>query len=91
MNKTITIELPESLTRLWKSDKELTKEMKESLILELVRKHRISFREGASLLDMEYQDFLDLMAEHNIPMTNYEPGELKKEVKTVDRIMETKR
>ncbi|TES92187.1 MAG: hypothetical protein E3J87_05985 [Candidatus Cloacimonadota bacterium] len=91
MGKTISIELPESLTRLWKSDEELTKEMKESLILELVRKHKLSFREGAKLLDIVYQDFLDLMSEHDVPMVDYEPGELKEEVKTIDRIMEAKK
>lgn len=87
MAKTLSIELPESLIRLYKSEKELTKEMKEALVLDLVRKHRITWRKGAEFLGMEYREFLDFMSKNGVPIFDYEPGELEKEVKLLEKLM----
>lgn len=88
MAKTICLQLPESLTRLWKSEKELTKDMKESLALELVRKHKITFRQGAELLGKSYKDFLDFMFQNEVPVFDYEPGWLEKELETSRKLGE---
>ena len=91
MGKTVTLELPEDLVKHWESEEDLSREMKETLVLELVRKHELSFREGARFLDMHYQDFLDLMSEHDVPMIDLEPRELKEELESLGKLMESKK
>ena len=90
MGKTFCIELPESITHLWKSEKELTREMKEALTLELVRKHRISFRQGAKLLEMEYWDFLEFMSERGVPVIDYPPEDLDRELEDLRNLERSK-
>ncbi len=90
MGKTICIELPKSITQLWKSEKELTREMKESFVLDLIRKHKISFRQGAKLLRMEYWDFLEFMSERGVPVIDYPPEDLDRELEALRNLERAK-
>ena len=84
------LELPASLVGLWDSvrakDESLEESLKQEMVLALVRRHKISARRGAELLEMDYQDFLDLMAENEISLFDYEPDELKGDVQNLERI-----
>jgi predicted HTH domain antitoxin len=88
MAKTISIELPDSLTRLYRSEKELTKEMKEALVLDLVRKHKITWRQGAQFLGMSYKEFLHFLYENKVPVFDYTPEELDEDLETLRKLKE---
>jgi len=93
MPKTVSLQLPEALVELWESLKEkepIEQDLKEQMVLALLRKHRITIRKGAELLGMNYQDFLEFMAENDVPLFDYSPGELEKDVETLRKLRESK-
>lgn len=80
---TITLNLSKSLVDLWNSLKKkegpLNEQLEETMVLSLVRNHKISASRGAELLGMAYEDFLSLMAENGLAFFDYEPGEVERE------------
>jgi len=92
MKKKIKFEwdVPEEIfkEKLWKDEKEAVREIKRSTILDLVRRHKISWRRGAELLGITYRKFLDLMGEYRIPVFDYEKGWLDKELKNFPTVHE---
>jgi len=54
--------------------------------LDLVRKHKISFRQGAKLLGTEYWDFLDFMSERGVPVIDYPPEDLDRELEALRKL-----
>lgn len=90
MKETLTLHVPKSLADLWKALKQkkipVEEDLKEEMVLALVRKHRITASRGAELLGMHYQEFLDLMAENEVPFFDYELGEVKKDVETLKKL-----
>jgi len=55
------------------------------VVLELVRSGAISSSFGAEVLRLEYQDFLDLMEAHNVPIVDYRPEGLEEELNLLKR------
>ena len=49
-------------------------------------KHKISFRQGAKLLGMEYWDFLDFMSERGVPVIDYPPEDLDRELEALRKL-----
>jgi hypothetical protein len=90
MGKSVTLELPDSFVKPWKSDKDLGQEMREALVLDLVRKHKITWRQGAQFLGKRYKEFLRFMSENDVPVFDYEPGWLAKELETSRRLERSK-
>jgi predicted HTH domain antitoxin len=90
MTEAVTLELPQDLVKHWRSKRDLTEEVKRSLVLDLMKKHKMSFRQGARLLKMEYWDFLDFMSKEGVPIIDYQPGEIKRDVETLRRFRESR-
>ncbi len=62
------------------------KEMTQTTVLKMVKNKRITTSKGAELLKMPLQDFLELMAQHRIPVLHYELGEIEHDLKTLREI-----
>lgn len=90
MAKTLSLELPEDLIKHWRSERALKQRTKEVLVLDLVREHKISFRQGAKLLGMEYWDFLDFMSERGVSVIDYPIGAVKKDIANLRKFKESK-
>ena len=75
--KELKIKVPDELVRLIGSDEMAEKEAKESFVLDLVRKQKISQGKGAELLGISLWDFQELLAEYDKPMVDLSPEELE--------------
>ena len=91
MGKTVTLELPESLAKHWKSEEDLTQDMKEALVLDLIRKQRITWRQGAQFLNKSYKGFLHFMFENEVPVLDCTPEELDDDLETLKKLRERAR
>jgi hypothetical protein len=80
MTKTITLELPEALVDLLGPPERLTSNVREILVLSLLRAAEITQGQAAKLLGVTRYDILDLMVLHRIPSGPETVEELRQEV-----------
>lgn len=84
--KDVTVNLPEELCELVeRSGEALSLQLKQALVLDLVRQRRISAMRGATLLEMHLTDFVRLMAQHGVPYFNEPPRSPEKLAELFDR------
>lgn len=79
MPKKIVLEFSVELPKGVVITKSVLKKGKEAFVLELLRGGKISQGKAAELLEIDRHTLFDLMAEHNIPMTNFPPEELQRQ------------
>lgn len=83
--KTITIEIPDEIINLLGSEEETVKEAKEALVLDLVRRGKVSKGKAAELVGISLWDLPDLLAKYRIPWFDYSKEELQRDL---DRLKE---
>ena len=87
MSKTLTIQFPDLIIELLGlSPEELEESLKKMIVLELVRKGRLSSGKAAELLGMSRWEFMDLMTEYNVPMTDLTSEELDEQLEILRNI-----
>ena len=83
----LSVEFPESLVAgLWIDEATASAKMKEAVVLDLFRQKRISIRKGAELLGLSYREFLDLLSRRQVPITDYEEGEIDCDLEAFKKI-----
>jgi predicted HTH domain antitoxin len=75
----LDLELPEELLDQLREE-EIEAKVKEALVMELLREHRLSQGKAAELLGLDRHDLFDLMAKHQIPVIDLSPEELRSEL-----------
>lgn len=85
--KELRISVPDEFLSFWGSEKAALEEVQKLFVLGLVRKKKISQGKGAELLGMNRWNFMDLMAEYNIPAVDMKPEELGKGVRNFRKAM----
>jgi predicted HTH domain antitoxin len=80
---TLTIELPAELVDLLGTEEEAKQEVKTALILDLVRRGKISRAKAAELLQLSLWDLPSLLAQYRIPWFDYSEKELEKDLETL--------
>lgn len=85
--KALTIELPAELLELLGSEEEAKREAKLALVLDLVRRGRISRAKAAELLQVSLHDFPALLAEYRIPWFDYSSEDLRHDLEVLQRGM----
>jgi len=83
--KTITIEIPGEIVNLLGSEEEAVKEAKEALVLDLVRRGKVSKGKAAELVGISLWNLPDLLAKYRIPWFDYSKEELQRDL---DRLKE---
>jgi len=78
--KSVTIELPAELVELLRSEEEAKREAKLALVLDLVRRGRVSRAKAAELLGISLQDFPSLLTEYRIPWFHYSSEDLRRDL-----------
>ncbi|WP_447977307.1 UPF0175 family protein [Candidatus Nitrospira bockiana] len=78
--KSVTIELPAELVELLGSEEEAKREAKLALVLDLVRRGRVSRAKAAELLGISLHDFPSLLTEYRIPWFDYSPEDLRRDL-----------
>ncbi|OGL47518.1 MAG: hypothetical protein A2W05_03775 [Candidatus Schekmanbacteria bacterium RBG_16_38_10] len=79
MPRQVVLKFPVELPKEGAQDKQVLKKSKETMVLELLRKGKISQGKASELLGIDRHALFDLMAEHDIPMANFPPEELERQ------------
>jgi predicted HTH domain antitoxin len=75
----LDLELPDELfSQLGKEEVET--KVKEALVMELLREHRLSQGKAAEILRISRHALFDLMANHRVPVIDLSPEELPNEL-----------
>ena len=80
---TVTIELPAELERLLGTEEEAKREAKIALVLELVRRGKISRAKAAEILQVSLWDLPSFLAQYRIPWFDYSPEEIEKDLQSL--------
>jgi len=86
MKKIIEIAVPEEIIDLLGSEEDAKKEAKEALILDLVRRGKISKAKAAELIGINLWDLPEFMVQYHIPWFAYSKDDLKKDLDTLKRL-----
>jgi len=78
--KALTIELPPELLQLPGTEEEAKREAKTALVLDLVRRGKISRAKTADLLQLSLWDLPALLARYHIPWFDYCAEDLRKDL-----------
>ncbi len=78
--KAVTIELPPEVLRFLGSEEEAGREAKVALVLDLVRRGKVSRAKAAELLQMSLWDLPALLAQYRIPWFDYSPEDLQRDL-----------
>ncbi len=81
----VTIDLPAELLALLGSEEEVKRGAKVALILDLVRRGKLSRAKAAELLQMPMPlwDLPELLAQYRIPWFDYPPEDLQRDLETL--------
>jgi predicted HTH domain antitoxin len=71
MSRTITIEIPDQLVKLLGSEEEIERQAKQALVMDLVRRGKISRGKAAELLGISLWDLPELLSRYEIPWFTY--------------------
>jgi predicted HTH domain antitoxin len=75
--KPVTIDLPPEFLEVLGSEEEAKREAKVAVILDLVRRGKISRAKAAELLQVSLWDLPALLAQYRIPWFDYSPEDVK--------------
>ena len=78
--KTLTIEIPPELLEVIGTEEEATREAKVALILDLVRRGKLSRAKAAELLEIPLWDLPALLAQYRIPWFDYSAEDLQRDL-----------
>ncbi len=81
--RAVTIDLPAELLELLGSEEEAKRGAKVALILDLVRRGKLSRAKAAELLQLPLWDLPELLAEYRIPWFDYPPEDLQRDLETL--------
>ena len=81
--KAVTIELPPELLQLLGSEEEAKREAKIALVLDLVRRGKLSRAKAAELLAMSLWDLQALLAQYRIPWFDYSAEDLQRDLQAL--------
>ena len=79
----VTIDLPAELLALLGSEEEAKRGAKVALILDLVRRGKLSRAKAAELLQMPLWDLPGLLAQYRIPWFDYSPQDLQRDLQAL--------
>ncbi len=75
----LDLELPEELFSQLQED-EIESKVKEALVMEFVREHRLSQGKAAELLGVSRYEMFDLMTKYHVPVIDLTSEELETEL-----------
>ena len=78
--KIIKIVIPDEIINLLGSEEEAKKEVKEALVLDLVRRGKVSRQKAAELIGINLWDLPEFLAKYRIPWFDYSKEDLQKDL-----------
>ncbi|MBX3331184.1 MAG: UPF0175 family protein [Nitrospira sp.] len=83
MGQPLTIDLPDELLQVLGTAEEARQEAKTALILDLVRRGKVSRTRAAEFLQISIWDLPALLAQYQIPWFDYSSEALREDLKTL--------
>lgn len=83
MGQPLTIDLPTELLQVLGTEDEARQEAKTALILDLVRRGKISRARAAEFLQISLWDFPALLAQYRIPWFDYSSDALREDLRSL--------
>jgi len=80
----LQVRFPKKWLAFFSSQDTIEQEIKEAVIAEWVRLHKISQGKGAELLGMDRWSFYDLLSRHNVPTVDLNSKELEEGDKIIN-------
>lgn len=77
MSRTITMEVSEELIKFMGSEERIGKEANQALVMDLVRKGKISKSKAAELLGISLWDLPELLSRYEIPWFTYSKEQME--------------
>jgi predicted HTH domain antitoxin len=81
--KSLVLELPQEVLDLLGSEEEARREAKMALVMDLVRRRRMSRAKAAEVLGLPLVDFAQLIAEYEIPWFDYSAEDLESDLQAL--------
>jgi len=81
--KGFTVELPGELLELLGSEEEAKRDAKIAVVLDLVRRSRLSRAKAAELLGLTLWDLPPLLAQYRIPWFDYSPDDVERDLEVM--------
>lgn len=88
MSRIITMEVSDELMKLLGSEEEIAKEAKQALVMDLVRRGKISRGKAAELLGISLWDLPELLCSYNIPWFDYSIEQLEEDMAALRKLEE---
>jgi len=76
----LDMELPDELFAELREE-EMERKVKEALVMELLREHRLSQAKAAEILGIDRHELFDLMTNHRVPVIDLDTEELGNELR----------
>jgi predicted HTH domain antitoxin len=87
MSKRIVLEFPSDVPENGLQDEDAIKKGEAIIVLELLRKGKISQGKAAELMEKNRNDVFDLMAKYDIPMDDFPKEELLRQIDDFEKRM----
>lgn len=81
----LSIDLPRELLDLLGSEEEARREAKLALVLDLVRRGKLSRAKAAELLGLSLWDLPSLLAQYRIPWFDCSPEDVERDLKALQK------
>ena len=75
----LDMELPDELFNQLREE-EIERKVKDALVMELLREHRLSQGKAAEILGISHHELFDLMTSHRVPVIDLGTEELRSEL-----------
>jgi predicted HTH domain antitoxin len=76
----LDVELPDELLTQLRQE-EIERKVKEALVMELLREHRLSQGKAAEILGIGHHELFDLMTNHRVPVIDLDAEELRSDLR----------
>jgi predicted HTH domain antitoxin len=76
----LDVELPDKLFAQLREE-DIERKVKEALVMELLREHRLSQGKAAEILGIGRHELFDLMTNHRVPVIDLDTEELRSELR----------
>jgi len=89
--KIIEVAIPEEIINLVGSEEEAKKEAKEALVLDLVRRGKMSKGRAAELIGIKLWDLPEFLTKYRIPWFDYSKEDLQKDLDSLKNLEKSER
>jgi predicted HTH domain antitoxin len=84
--KLLQVPMPDQVVKRYRGETSAAARISKAAVMELLREGELTSGEAAEALNVTRRQILEIMAERNIPIANYDPPELRDERQALQQI-----